>query len=70
MALHAEDGDPMDVTSLSEYIFSSPAITIRYLNLMVGKDLLEVEGDKVRLTPNGEQELLNIMSQYHKDFSA
>ncbi len=69
LALHATDGEPLDVDSLSEYIFCGSTITVRYLDLMAGKGLLEVENGHVRLTPNGDRELSNIMSQFHEDFN-
>ncbi len=68
LALQATDGAPLDVESLSEYIFCSSTITVRYLNLMVGKGLVEVDDGDVRLTPDGDRELSNILSQFHKDF--
>jgi hypothetical protein len=69
LALHATDGEPLDMESLSEYIFCGSTITLRYLNLMSGKGLLEVENDHVKLTPDGDRELSNIMSQFREDFN-
>ena len=67
-ALHVSDGVPLDMDSLSEYISSSSSITVRYLNLMGGKGLVEVDDGNVRITPDGTRELLNILSQYREDF--
>ncbi len=68
-ALYASGGTPMDMDSLSEYISSSSSITVRYLNLMAGKGLVEVNDGSARITPEGNRELLNIIAQYREDFN-
>lgn len=68
LALHAADNAPVEVESLSEYIFCSSTITVRYLSLMTGKGLVEVDDGHVRLTPDGDKELSSILSQFHRDF--
>lgn len=68
-ALHANDGAPLDMESLSEYISSGSSITVRYLNLMVANGLVEIDDGNTRITSDGSRELLNIMSQYREDFN-
>ena len=68
-ALHANDAAPLDIESLSEYISSSSSITVRYLNLMVGKGLVKVDDGSARITSDGTRELLNMMSLYREDFN-
>tara|TARA_R110000787_G_scaffold3020_8_gene12115 strand:- start:138251 stop:138589 length:339 start_codon:yes stop_codon:yes gene_type:complete len=68
-ALQATDGAQLDVESLSGYIFCSSTITVRYLNLMAGKGLVEVDDGDVTLTPEGDRELSNILSQFYDDFN-
>ena len=68
-ALYASGDTPMDMDSLSEYISSSGSITVRYLNLMAGKGLVEVNDGSATITSDGNRELLNIMAQYREDFN-
>lgn len=68
LALHAAEGAPLSEADISDYISSGISVTRRYLDLMVSKELIEMDDDSVRLTANGNSELAGVMSQFHSDF--
>ncbi len=68
LILHMSADKPMTVDSMANHIFHTVSITLRYLNLMVSKELIEMEGQNLRLAPKGAQELSSIIEQAYGEF--
>ena len=68
LVLQVSDGASLSLESIADHICNPASMTLRYLNLMVKKGLIEVDRENVQLTSNGANQLLNIMGQLHADY--
>lgn len=68
LALHMAADEQMSVEGIANHIFHTVSITLRYLNLMISKELIEMEGQNLRLTSEGAQELSFIIGQAYGEF--
>jgi len=68
LALHSADGASLSEKDIADYISCGPSVTLRFLDLMVSKELIERDDDKIRLTASGDKELAGVMKQFHTDF--